>query len=70
MAIHTSHLFYLQGICAAKHCISNVVTASIEEVAFIAPVLLADIVHITAQVFTSSRSIDVEVSVQVCCVHT
>ena len=54
------------AICAAKHCGTNVVTASIDTLAFIQPVMLADIAHISARtIFTTPRSMDVHVVAQV-----
>eukprot|EP00667_Euglena_gracilis_P014813 EG_transcript_15354 len=54
------------GICAAKHCRTNIVTVSIDTLTFRAPVLLADIAHVRARLaFTSSKSMDILVEVEV-----
>eukprot|EP00667_Euglena_gracilis_P010679 EG_transcript_10875 len=54
------------GVCAFKHCCSNVVTVSIETLTFNGQVLLGDIVHVHARiVFTSTQSMDCLVNVEV-----
>eukprot|EP00668_Euglena_longa_P041651 GGOE01054840.1.p1 GENE.GGOE01054840.1~~GGOE01054840.1.p1 ORF type:complete len:350 (+),score=106.26 GGOE01054840.1:65-1114(+) len=54
------------GICATKHCKSNVVTVSIDTLTFHGHVQLADIAHIRARlVFTSAKSMDILVEVEV-----
>jgi acyl-CoA hydrolase len=52
------------GICAAKHCESNVVTASVDHVSFKNPIRLGDVITINAVVtraFNSSVEVYVEV---------
>eukprot|EP00667_Euglena_gracilis_P016000 EG_transcript_16678 len=52
--------------CARKHCRSNVVTVSIDTLAFNGQVLLGDIVHVHARLaFTSTKSMDCLVDVEV-----
>ncbi len=54
------------GVCSAKYCHSNVVTACIETVDFIAPVHSGELVYVRARpIFTSQRSLEVEVLVEV-----
>jgi len=44
------------GIVAARHCLTNVVTISVEEMDFLAPVYNGYVVFITADiVFTSAK---------------
>lgn len=53
------------GICAGKHCEAHVVTASVDHVSFQKPILLGDVITLTAKVtraFTSSVEVYVEVS--------
>lgn len=50
------------GICAARHCNSRVVTACIDAIDFHSPILLAEVVFVTARVvFTSAKSMEIEV---------
>lgn len=52
------------GVASVRHCRSNVVTASLEAVDFLHPVFNGDLVEIHARpIFTSERSMDVEVNV-------
>lgn len=54
------------GICAAKYCHSNVVTASIDTVDFLRAVRNGEIVYVMARpTFTSSKSLEVECLVEV-----
>jgi len=53
------------GICAAKHCESHVVTASVDHVSFQSPIKEGDVITLTATVtraFNTSVEIYVEVS--------
>ena len=57
------------GVCAVRHCRSNVVTASLDALDFIAPIHNGDIVHVTATpLFTSGRSM--EVTCEARCTYT
>ena len=57
------------GVCAVRHCRSNVVTASLDALDFIAPIHNGDIVHVTATpLFTSGRSMEVKCEAR--CTHT
>jgi acyl-coenzyme A thioesterase 7 len=59
------------GICAVRHCHTNVVTASIDAVDLLQPMFSGDIVTLEAEpVFTSARSIQIEVRVIVESVRT
>lgn len=52
------------GICAAKHCESNVVTASVDHVSFKSPIRVGDVITLNARVtraFTTSVEVYVEV---------
>jgi acyl-CoA hydrolase len=52
------------SICAAKHCQSNVVTASVDHVSFKSPIKVGDVITLNAKVtraFTTSVEIYVEV---------
>lgn len=52
------------GICAAKHCESHVVTASVDHVSFTSPIKVGDVITINASVtraFTTSVEVYVEV---------
>ena len=54
------------GICAARHCRTPVVTACLEAINFHSPILNGEVVFVTAElVFTSSRSMEIEVRVEV-----
>ena len=54
------------GICAAKYCHSNVVTASIDTVDFLRAVRNGEIVYVMARPsFTSAKSLEIEVLVEV-----
>jgi acyl-CoA hydrolase len=44
------------GACAARHCGVTAVTAAIDEIAFLAPVRVGDLVHAHAQVNWTGRS--------------
>ena len=53
------------GVCAAKFCRSNVVTACIDSLSFSAMVHCGDVVHLFAKpVFISAKSMDIEVTVE------
>ena len=52
------------SICAAKHCESHVVTASVDHVAFENPIKLGDVITLEAQV-TRAFNTSVEVYVEV-----
>eukprot|EP00669_Euglena_mutabilis_P014672 TRINITY_DN9841_c0_g1_i1.p4 TRINITY_DN9841_c0_g1~~TRINITY_DN9841_c0_g1_i1.p4 ORF type:complete len:129 (-),score=58.41 TRINITY_DN9841_c0_g1_i1:379-765(-) len=53
------------GVCAAKHCRSNIVTVSIDTLAFTANVRLGDVVHVrAAPLYTSARAMDILVAVE------
>eukprot|EP00667_Euglena_gracilis_P010429 EG_transcript_10620 len=59
------------GSCAFKHCRTNVVTVSIETLTFHGQAHLGDIVHVYARmVFTSTKSMDILVNVEVECLRT
>ena len=50
------------GICAARHCRTPVVTACLEAINFNTPIINGEVVFVTAElVFTSSRSLEIEV---------
>ena len=50
------------GMCAVRHCRTNVVTACIDTINFHEPIMNGEVVFVTARpVFTSSRSIEIEV---------
>ena len=52
------------GICAAKHCQSNVVTASVDHVSFKSAIRVGDVITLNARVtraFTTSVEVYVEV---------
>ena len=50
------------GICAARHCRTPVVTACLEAINFNSPIINGEVVFVTAElVFTSSRSLEIEV---------
>lgn len=52
------------GVASVRHCHSNVVTASLEAVDFLHPVFNGDLLEVHARpIFTSDRSMDVEVNV-------
>ncbi|EDQ92598.1 uncharacterized protein MONBRDRAFT_1579, partial [Monosiga brevicollis MX1] len=52
------------GVVSVRHCRSNAVTASLEAVDFMLPLYNGDLLEIAARpVFTSKRSMDVEVNV-------
>jgi acyl-coenzyme A thioesterase 7 len=52
------------GICAVRHCHSNVVTAAIEAMDLLRPMFSGDILTLEAEpVFTSARSIQIQVRV-------
>lgn len=54
------------GVVAARHCGTNVVTVSVDEIDLLAPVLMGDLVFVRARpVFTSGKSMQIEVSVHV-----
>lgn len=52
------------GICAAKHCESHVVTASVDHVSFTSPIKVGDVITINASV-TRAFNTSVEVYVEV-----
>jgi len=52
------------GICAAKHCESHVVTASVDHVSFTSPIRVGDVITINATV-TRAFNTSVEVYVEV-----
>ena len=52
------------GICAAKHCESYVVTASVDHVSFTSPIRVGDVITLKAQV-TRAFNTSVEVYVEV-----
>ena len=53
------------GICAARHCRSHVVTACLDAIDFHSPIMNAEVVFVTARiVFTSTRSIEIEVTTE------
>ncbi len=50
------------GACAARHCGATAVTAAIDEIAFLEPVRIGDLVHAHAQVnWTGTSSLEVGV---------
>ena len=50
------------GMCAIRHCRTNVVTACIDAINFHEPIMNGEVVFVTARfVFTSSKSIEIEV---------
>eukprot|EP00731_Ephydatia_muelleri_P010604 Em0005g1190a len=50
------------GICAVRHCRTNVVTACIDAINFHEPIMNGEVVFVTARpVFTSNKSIEIEV---------
>ena len=52
------------GVVAARHCRSNIVTATVEDIGFRAPVRIADLVIIHARMtFTSRSSMEVQIEV-------
>lgn len=52
------------GMCAIRHCRTNVVTACIDAINFHEPIMNGEVVFVTARpVFTSNRSIEIEI----CC---
>ena len=52
------------GVCCVRHCGTNVVTVSVDAMDLVAPVLLGDVLRVRARpLFTSSKSIEVEVKV-------
>lgn len=51
------------GICAARHCRGQTVTAGIDAIDFHKPVMNGDMVFVTASmIFTSAKSMEIEVS--------
>ena len=54
------------GVCAAKFCHTNVVTAAIDTVDFLCPVRNGELVFVQARpTFTSAKSLEIEVLVEV-----
>jgi len=54
------------GLVSVRHCRSNVVTACVDALDFVAPVFLGDVVQVAGfATFASSRSLEVEVQVTV-----
>ena len=52
------------GVVAVRHCGTNVVTVSVDTIDLVKPVMLGDILKITAKpVFASAKSIEILVSV-------
>ena len=50
------------GMCAIRHCRTNVVTACIDAINFHEPIMNGEVVFVTARpVFTSNKSIEIEV---------
>ena len=54
----------VSGICAGKHCESNVVTASVDHVSFTKPIKIGDVITLEASVTRAFRT-SVEVFVEV-----
>ena len=53
------------AICAAKHCHTQAVTASLEAINFISPVMNGEVVFVTAElIFTSTKSMEIELLVE------
>lgn len=55
------------GIAAARHCGQRVVTAAMDEMSFLEPVLIGDILHVQATVneaFSSSMEVGVRIDVE------
>lgn len=53
------------GVVAARHCLSNVVTASVTQLSFIEPIFVGDLVICTAELtYTGKTSMEVYVRVQ------
>lgn len=52
------------GVAAARHCERSTVTAALDEMTFLVPVRVGDIVHVSAQVNWTGRS-SMEIGVQV-----
>lgn len=53
------------GVAAARHCLSNVVTASVTQLSFIEPIFVGDLVLCKAQLtYTGSSSMEVYVTVE------
>lgn len=53
------------GVVAARHCLSNVVTASVTQLSFIEPIFVGDLVICTAQLtYTGKTSMEVYVCVK------
>ena len=53
------------GAVAARHCLSNVVTASVTQLSFIEPIFVGDLVICNAQlIYTGKTSMEVFVSVK------
>jgi len=50
------------GVAVFRHCRTNVVTVSVNDVQLLAPALVGDVLHVGARVqFTSGRSAEIEV---------
>lgn len=53
------------GVVAARHCLTNVVTASVTELSFIDPIFIGDLVICTARlIYTGRTSMEVFVNVK------
>lgn len=52
------------GVAAARHCEGPTVTAALDEMTFLVPVRVGDVVHVSAQVNWTGRS-SMEIGVQV-----
>jgi len=53
------------GVVAARHCLSNVVTASVTQLSFIEPIFVGDLVICTAELtYTGKTSMEVYVCVK------
>lgn len=53
------------GVVAARHCLSNVVTASVTQLSFIEPIFVGDLVICNAQlIYTGRTSMEIFVSVK------
>ncbi len=53
------------GVVAQRHCLSNVVTASVTQLSFIEPIFVGDLVVCQAELtYTGRTSMEVKVSVQ------
>ena len=53
------------GAVAARHCLTNVVTASVTQISFIEPIFVGDLVICNAQlIYTGSTSMEVFVNVK------